>query len=200
MRAIVVHARRVASEKVKPVSREQLVRETLRLPWSEVLSIPVEPTKVIVAREPGEVVGVVVPLRGRWWGMAIARCDRQIPEEIAERRGTGRYGDFDAAVRWLGLEIAKAVRRTVDVTAELGDAIVLAGDETMWIPSNATLHAQVCLRSGERTIVVSAFERTRSDRRAANVVHASVRSIADVDVRPVSSARHVGRAVRSSGA
>ena len=84
---------------VEPVSREQLVRETLRLPWSEVLSMPVEPTKVIVAREPGDVVGVVVPLRGRWWGMAIARCDRAIPEEIAERRGTGRYGDFDAAVR-----------------------------------------------------------------------------------------------------
>lgn len=168
------------------MSRDLLVRETLRLPWSEALSIPVEPTKVIVARDPSEVVGVVVPLRGRWWGMAITRCDRRIPQEIAERRGTGRYGDFDAAVRWLGLEIAKAVRRTLDVTAELGDAIVLAGDEAMWVPTNATLDAEVCLKSGDRTIVVSAFERTRSDRRAANERGAST--------------RHVPRAVRSSGA
>jgi hypothetical protein len=175
------------------VSRDLLVRETLRLPWSDALSLPVQPTKVIVARDPADVIGVVVPLRGRWWGMAIARCDRAIPQEIAERRGTGRYGDFDAAVRWLGLEVAKAVRRTVDPTAELGDAIVLAGDETLWVPSNATLHAEACFKCGDRTLVVSAFERTRSDRRNPTPVDVS-------EAGRIASARHVGGLVRSSGA
>jgi hypothetical protein len=148
------------------MSRELLVRETLRLSMGEVLSRPLMPTKVLVARDPANVIGVVVPLRGRWWGMAIVRCDRGIPAEIADRRGTGRYGDFDAAMRWLGVEIAKAVRRTVDLTAEVGDAIVLAGDETMWVPSNATLFSEASFKSGERTLVVSAYQRTRSDRRA----------------------------------
>jgi len=157
-----------------PVSRELLVHETLRLPWSDVSSLPLVPTKVLVAGDPSTVIGVVVPLRGRWWGMAIVRCDRRIPQEIAERRGTGRYGDFDAAMRWLGLEIAKAVRRTVDVTAELGDPIVLGGDETMWVPSNATLFSEACFKSGDRTLVVSAYERIRSDRRA-RVVRPEVR-------------------------
>lgn len=148
------------------MSRELLVRETLRLPWNEVLSLPLAPTKVLVARDPADVIGVVVPLRGRWWGMAIVRCDRRLPKEIADARGTGRYADFDAATRWLGLEVAKAVRRTVDLTAELGDAIVLAGDETMWVPSNAKLYSEACFKSGDRSLVVSAYERTRSDRRA----------------------------------
>ena len=161
------------------MSRELLVHETLRLPWSDVSSLPLVPTKVLVAGDPAAVIGVVVPLRGRWWGMAIVRCDRRIPQEIAERRGTGRYGDFDAAMRWLGLEIAKAVRRTVDVTAELGDPIVLAGDETMWVPSNATLFSEACFKSGDRTLVVSAYERIRSDRRA-RVVRPEARPNADV--------------------
>jgi hypothetical protein len=148
-----------------PVSREALVRETLLLPWSEILSTAPTPTKVLVAKPAAEVIGVVVPLRGSWWGLAVARCDRAIADEIAARRGTGRYGDFDAAVRWLGLELAKAVRRTVDLTAELGDAIVLAGEESRWVPKNAMLHAEACFRSDDRSLVVSAYERTRSDRR-----------------------------------
>ncbi|HET6584170.1 MAG TPA: hypothetical protein VFG69_11995 [Nannocystaceae bacterium] len=147
------------------MSREALVRETLRLPWSEVLATPPVPTKVIVAKPLAQVIGVVVPLRGTWWGMAVTRCDRAIADQIAAVRGTGRYGDFDVAVRWLGLELAKAVRRTVDLTAELGDAIVLAGDEAHWVPKNGMLHTEACFRVGDGNLVVSAFERTRSDRR-----------------------------------
>lgn len=147
------------------MSREALIRETLRLPWSDVVTIAPVPTKVIVARDPADMIGVVVPLRGRWWGMAVTRCDRAIADEIAARRGTGRYGDFELAVRWLGLELAKAVRRTVDVTAELGDAIVLAGEETHWAPRNAMLHADASFRIGGGNLIVCAYERTRSDRR-----------------------------------
>jgi hypothetical protein len=115
------------------------------------------------------------------------RCDRGIADEVAARFGDGRFGDFESAVRWIGLEIARAVRRTVDITAELGDAIVLAGDEAMWVPKHAVLHADACFKSGDRALVVMAYERVRSDRRPTVVVEpatvAEAQTREDVPVR-----------------
>lgn len=158
------------------MSREALIRETLRLPWTDVLSGELQPTKVIVAGAPEDTVGVVVPLRGRWWGMTVVRCDSAIAHEIAAKSPDDRYGAFDRALRWLGLELAKAVRRTVDLTAELGDAIVLAGAEAMWSPKNGKLFTEAAFTCGGRSLVVSAYERLRSDRRSIVIESGSLRT------------------------
>jgi len=174
----------LAGEGVR-LSRESLVRETLRLPWSEALACAPTPTQVVVARPAAATVGVVVPLRGRWWGMTIVRCDRAIPHEIADRTGDGRYGDFDRALRWLGLELAKAVRRIVDLTAEIGDPIVLAGDEALWSPKNGKLHTEAAFTCSGRPLVVSAFERLRSDRRTLVIEPASIAEPVAAELSPV---------------
>jgi hypothetical protein len=106
-----------------------------------------------------DIVGAVVPLRGRWWGVVLMKCERALVEDLAAR--TREF--VDAVLRDLVLELGRAVRPHLDPTGTLGAPISLDGENSGWQPRSSVLVSRTALSVAGRALVIEIHRRRRSD-------------------------------------
>lgn len=144
-----------------------LEKNILARNWTKILQgEQLEIASTIAGVEP-KLVAVVVPVRGRWWGLCVVRCDEASLSVLAVRC-TGRATPVveDELLERIGCEMAAAVRETVDVTAVTKEAIVLREEQAAWAPPHARRLATLTfLVGGAHVFIVEVHERLRADRR-----------------------------------